>query len=526
VGEGTAPGSRPPATGRPAAIRTWPTAIRTWLAGRSLRFRLIAGLLVLFVLAAAGVAAATSAALQPYLLSRLDQQLGTAGAAFTVGNAPHDGDHDDGPPAASGPVVLASLPQQAGPGTLGLCFSHGRLVSAAVAPSGYSGGPRMPRLTAADISTLQRLPPQTPTSVDLSHLGDYRVIALGHGDTMTVTGLPLSGVQATIRQLQTVEALLFGGAVVVIAVIGTAWVRLSLRPLGRITATAREVAAVPLASGEVELPHRVPDADPRTEVGQLGAAFNRMLGHVEAALTRRHASEDRLRRFAADASHELRTPLAAIRGYAELAHRQPERLPEDVEHALRRVESESARMSALVEDLLLLARLDAGRPLDLEPVDLTRLAIDATSDARVAAPGHKWRLDLPDEPVVVTGDGHRLHQALANLLSNAWTHTPAGTTVTVAVTTAPGAVQLSVTDDGPGIPEEMQPGIFERFVRADESRSRSAGGTGLGLSIVAAVTSAHHGTVSVTSSPGLTRFLLTLPAGREGAEQPTGERQP
>ncbi len=171
--------------------------------------------------------------------------------------------------------------------------------------------------------------------------------------------------------------------------------RLSLRPLRRVAATATRVTELPLASGEVTLPERVPDADPRTEVGQVGSAFNRMLGHVESALARRAASEARLRRFAADASHELRTPLAAIRGYAELARRHPGPVPADIAHALSRVESESARMSVLVDELLLLAQLDAGRPLANEPVDLTRLAIDATSDARAAAPDHRWLLELP-----------------------------------------------------------------------------------------------------------------------------------
>ena len=197
---------------------------------------------------------------------------------------------------------------------------------------------------------------------------------------------------------------------------------------------------LPLDSGEVSLPAGVPDTDPRTEVGQVGAAFNRMLLHVERALGRRAASEARLRRFAADASHELRTPLSAIRGYAELALRHHGPVPEDVTHALSRVQSESARMSVLVDDLLLLARLDAGRPLEREPVDLSRLAIDVTSDARVARREHHWRLDLPSDPVLVRGDEHRLHQVLANLMSNAGKHTPPGSTVSVAlrVDEAPG----------------------------------------------------------------------------------------
>ena len=227
---------------------------------------------------------------------------------------------------------------------------------------------------------------------------------------------------------------MYAAVLVLALVLGTGMVQLSLRPLRRVAATATKVTELPLDSGEVTLPAGVPDSDPRTEVGRVGAAFNRMLFHVERALGRRAASEARLRRFAADASHELRTPLSAIRGYAELALRHPGPVPEDVTHALRRVESESARMTVLVDDLLLLARLDAGRPLEREPVDLSRLAIETTSDARVARGDHRWRLDLPDEPVLVEGDEHRLHQVLANLLSNAGKHTPPGSTVSVALT--------------------------------------------------------------------------------------------
>ena len=321
--------------------------------------------------------------------------------------------------------------------------------------------------------------------------------------------------------------------------------RLSLRPLRRVAATATRVTELPLDSGEVTLPAGVPDTDPRTEVGQVGAAFNRMLCHVERALGRRAASEARLRRFAADASHELRTPLSAIRGYAELALRHRGPVPEDVTHALSRVQSESARMSVLVDDLLLLARLDAGRPLEREPVDLSRLAIDVTSDARVARREHRWRLDLPDDPVMVRGDEHRLHQVLANLMSNAGKHTPPGSTVSVAlarrgalartrrwrrtpavlergVPPAAPRVELSITDDGPGIPPELLPDLFERFTRADTSRARdldAAGkSTGLGLAIVDAVVAAHGGSITVTSRPGRTRFAIYLPLLPEPAD--------
>jgi two-component system, OmpR family, sensor kinase len=502
-------------------------ASASWLVGRTLRTRLIAGLLALFTLASIGVALATPAALQPYLLNRLDQQLSAAGTAFNANNPPRGGPGGPGEPGGSDPgqITQASAPKLAhqSPGTLGVCIYSGTVTTAAVVTD-YAGKTSSPRLSKADIAELRGLRPGRLTSVDLAGLGSYRVLAHRQGNVLDITGLPLAGVRETIMHLQLIEIIVFGAALLVIGMAGTGWIRLTLRPLTQMTATAAEVTELPLASGAVELPHRVADADPRTEVGQLGAAFNRMLGHVESALARRHASEDRLRSFAADASHELRTPLAAIRGYAELARRYPGALPEEVAHALGRVESESARMSALVEDLLLLARLDAGRPLEREPVDLTRLAIDATSDARVAGVtgrDHRWQLELPDGVVQVIGDESRLHQVLANLLSNARTHTPAGTTVTVALRSArdlAGAAasgvhaELSVTDDGPGIPAELLPGLFERFVRGDTSRSRAAGSTGLGLAIVDAVIAAHGGTVSVTSQPGRTRFVITLPA--------------
>ena len=347
-----------------------------------------------------------------------------------------------------------------------------------------------------------------------------------------ITGLPLSALDDQLGDVAIAEIAVFGVVLVLAGVLGFLWVRFSLRPLRRVAITATQVANLPLESGEVSLPAGVPDTDPGTETGQVGLAFNRMLGHVETALRRRAASESRLRRFAADASHELRTPLAAIRGYAELALRHPGDAPEPVTHALGRVLSESTRMSVLVDDLLLLARLDAGRPLSSAPVDMTRLAIDATSDAQVARPGHRWVLELPDDPELVLGDEHRLRQVLANLLSNAGRHTPDGTTVTVRVSgalpdgepgngpesashgslPAPPRLVISVTDDGPGIPAALLPDLFERFTRADTSRSHAtnASSTGLGLAIVDAVVTAHHGAVLVTSRPGMTRFTITL----------------
>jgi two-component system OmpR family sensor kinase len=253
------------------------------------------------------------------------------------------------------------------------------------------------------------------------------------------------------------------------------------------------------------------DTDPHTEVGQVGAALNRLLDHVEDSLAARHASETQARQFVADASHELRTPVTSIRGYAELVRRQGSAVPEDVAQALRRVEGEAVRMSDLVDDLLLLARLDAGRELAGEPVDLTALVLDVVSDAHAAGPDHRWRVDLPAAAVQVVGDESRLHQVLANLLANVRTHTPPGTTAVTRLRAEDGAAVLEVVDDGPGIPPELLGSVFERFARGDSSRSRNAGSTGLGLAIVEAVVTGHGGTLMVTSEPGRTAFTVRLP---------------
>ncbi len=311
--------------------------------------------------------------------------------------------------------------------------------------------------------------------------------------------------------------LVVGGTViglVLVGVGGTIVIRRSLAPLDRVAATARRVSDLKLDSGHVALAERVPaaDADPHTEVGQVGLALNTMLDNVESALLARQASETQVRQFVADASHELRTPLASIRGYAELTRRETDPVPPTVTHAIGRVESEALRMQELVEDLLLLARLDSGRPLAREPVDLSLLAVNAVSDAHAASPDHTWELDLPEDPVEVPGDQARLHQILANLLANARTHTPAGTKVVTKVRPEGPLVRVSVTDDGPGVPVALQPKIFERFTRGDDARVRANGSTGLGLSIVAAVGQAHGGRVEVSSRPGATTFSVLLPA--------------
>jgi two-component system OmpR family sensor kinase len=445
---------------------------------------------------------ATELALRGFLMHQVDNQLSAAGLRSTQA-APHGGRTPDGTPPDFPPTTGQ------GAGTL-----QAHLIDGSVDRASVVLGDALPE---ADYPVLTALPADgRPRTRQIGDLGSYRLVAsrVADGDVV-VTGLPLGDLESTLTDLGLVEAGITLLGLLLTGLAGALIVRRSLRPLTRVAATAARVAELPLDRGEVALSVRVPDVDtdPGTEVGQVGAALNRMLGHVGAALAARHASETRVRQFLADASHELRTPLAAIRGYAELVRRFDSGVPDDVAHAMRRVDSESTRMTALVEDMLLLARLDSGRPLSTGPVDLSRLVVDAVSDAHVAGPGHHWRMELPDEPVTVPGDPARLHQVLANLLANARTHTPAGTTVTVSlVAPADGTAVLRVADDGPGIPAALLPDVFDRFARADTSRSRAAGSTGLGLSIVDAVAQAHGGRVEVASRPGRTVLTVTLPA--------------
>jgi two-component system OmpR family sensor kinase len=467
-----------------------------------LRTRLLAAVIGLLAVVCLIVGVATEFALHGFLMHQVDGQLADA-SHRTVGAFEHGLRLPDGRPPQP-PVPIGQ-----GAGTLQAHLVNGQVQDASV----VLGAP----LPAADYPVLQRLPvDERPYTRDLAGLGSYRLEAARAADgDVLITGLPLADVRSTLLGQGLVEGGVALAGLLVTGLAGAVIVRRSLRPLNRVAATATRVAELPLDRGEVALSVRVPaiDTDAGTEVGQVGAALNRMLGHIAAALSARQASETRVRQFVADASHELRTPLAAIRGYAELTLRANGRVPDDVAHALRRVESESTRMTALVEDMLLLARLDSGRPLASDPVELTQLVIDAVSDAHVAGPEHIWRLNLPDEPVTVTGDDARLHQVLANLLANARAHTPAGTTVTVTLSRpVPGLVALSVADNGPGMPESLLPNVFDRFARADNSRSRAVGSTGLGLSIVAAVVQAHGGTVRVDSQPGRTVFTVALPA--------------
>jgi len=366
-------------------------------------------------------------------------------------------------------------------------------------------------------------------TVELPGLGWYRMVSQpGDGDEILVTGVSRTPAwNAMVRETIVVSAMT-AIALLVTALSTVAIVRFALRPLRRVSATAAEVATLPLDRDNYAITPRVPsrDTDPRTEVGLVGDTLNRLLDHVERALADVAASDRRMRQFITDASHELRTPLAAINGYAELTRQDSSVLPETTEYSLARIEAEAQRMSSLVADLLLLARLDEGHDLESTTVGLTDVVADAVNDAKVSAPMHHWLMNVPDEEVWVRGDRTRLHQTLAVLLSNARVHTPEGTTVTTTVATGraddgKAYVEVTVSDDGPGIDSELLPHLFERFVRADKSRSREAGSFGLGLSIAASIVEAHGGTIEARSDSGRTAFSVRLPTVAAAAQHAT-----
>ncbi|MET7618848.1 HAMP domain-containing sensor histidine kinase [Streptomyces sp. NPDC005408] len=483
----------------------------------SLRTRLVVSAVALIAVVSAVIGTVTTIAYRTYLYGQLDTQLGTVGMRAS------------GPPGPIEDRPLAGMPSEREPlgfvtgagtpvGTVGAQLATSGKVVLAVAsiePKTDALGPRQSPLTEAQSKALAQVPRDgRPHTQGLPGRGDYRVEYVTGVRGSYLVGVPLSDVQDALGTLVLVEVSVTGAGLIAAGIAGAALVGVALRPLRRVAATATRVSELPLHSGEVALHERVPDAeaDPQTEVGQVGAALNRMLGHVGSALAVRQESETRVRQFVADASHELRTPLASIRGYAELTRRGREDVGADTRHALGRIEAEATRMTGLVEDLLLLARLDAGRPLSYESTDLSPLVVDAVGDAQAAGHDHKWRLELPVEPATVLGDSARLHQVLVNLLANARTHTPSGTTVTARVRCGGPNVVLEVEDDGPGIPQDLLPHIFERFARGDASRSRNAGSTGLGLAIVHAVVAAHAGTVGVRSEPGRTVFSVGMPA--------------
>ncbi|MFF2849891.1 sensor histidine kinase [Streptomyces sp. NPDC058001] len=487
---------------------------------RSLRTRLVVGSVALIAVVCAVIGTVTTIALHSHLYEQLDATLDPV-AARAVNPPPKRDARADNPLyfVESGPQELGTLGAVVG--------SDGTVAEGMVSNETQGTGGALEltpdALTPAQGTALNGVPKDGDKhNVDLPGLGEYRVTYAWGKNGAFYVGIPTAKVTNTLNTLVVVEISVTAAGLAAASLAGAAMVGVALRPLRRVAATATRVSELPLHSGEVALHERVPDteADPRTEVGQVGAALNRMLDHVHAALDSRQHSETRVRQFVADASHELRTPLASIRGYAELTRRGREPTGPDTRHALGRIESEANRMTGLVEDLLLLARLDAGRPLEYACADLSPLVVDALSDARAADQDHAWRLDLPSQPQLVLADAARVQQVLVNLLANARTHTPPGTTVTARVHRHGRWVCLDVSDDGPGIPPALLPHVFERFARGDSSRSRVSGSTGLGLAIVQAVTAAHGGGVTVESVPGRTVFTVHLPAYDGGASWP------
>ncbi len=319
-----------------------------------------------------------------------------------------------------------------------------------------------------NLSSVEWVPGEPEIVRLLDSRGEYRTLLVASIEgTQIVVGLPLQEIRSTIARLNIVIIAVVVIVVLVAASIGALLVRYALKPLDRITETASAVTKQPLDRGDVRLALRVPPqyANTESEVGQVGAALNLMLDHVDEAFQSRFESEEKMRQFVADASHELRTPLASIRGYAELTKRGGEKLSKDMKQAVDRIESESIRMTSLVEDLLLLARFDEGHALQMESVDLAQIVRDALSDAYVTSPEHEWGAEGVEEPVLITGDGSAIHQVVVNLLANARVHTPPGTSVEVRVKQSSDKTVLQVEDSGPGIPRDARKKLFERFAR-------------------------------------------------------------
>lgn len=474
----------------------------------TLRRTLVVGTSVLVGLAFLVMSVATVVALRSFTLDRLDQQV-REGLTFAVGRdgsgGPFGGERppqrDAGAPAPRIGTLQAVVDGAGGVLVSEYTRSDGTVVA----------------LTDEQVALLHSAVPtdRTPTTVDLGgDLGAFRVAAAENDGATVFVGSSEADVTATTSAL-TVILVAVSTVTLIVAILGLSlFVRRSLRPLDRVAAVAQRVSTLSLSAGVVDIPDRVAPADTRvdTEVGRVGSSLNDLLGHVQSSLAARQHSEDQLRRFIADASHELRTPLASIRGYAQLSLGEDAPMTPTQARSFDRIESEATRMASLVDDLLLLARLDAGQPLRREEVELTLLAVDAVSDAHAADATHEWRLDVTDDDLIsVTGDGNRLRQVVANLLRNAQTHTPAGTTVTLSLGREGAEAVLRVTDTGPGIDPAVAERLFDRFARGDDSRNRDAGSTGLGLSIAQAITAAHGGSISAQSRPGRTVFEVRLP---------------
>nr|WP_203138966.1 HAMP domain-containing sensor histidine kinase [Microbacterium sp. JZ31] len=415
---------------------------------------------------------------------------------------------------ASGDAAAVLSQNPVAPGTILILETTGGAQSGAY----LDGHFEVQRLSDGQLESLKidRSGEQTLT-LSVDGLGDFRVQVNQIPGGFSAMGMSNTEVRSTVGQLLTTITFTTAAGLFVLGAAITLVIRRGLKPLRAVAETAQRVARQPLDQGVVSIEERVPadQSDPGNEIGQVGAALNTLLDHVDASLHARQRNEERMRTFVADASHELRTPLASIRGYSELSLRDPS-LSETTGQSLERIQAQSIRMTGLVEDLLLLARLDEGQELVYGAVDLTQVALESVADQRVTGPDHTWRLDVAEEPVIVAGDAARLNQVIVNLLANARTHTPAGTTVTVSVRHEGSGSGtrgvLRVHDDGPGIDPALQAELFTRFARGDRSRARATGGTGLGLAIVKAIVEAHHGTISVTSSPGDTTFEVNLPA--------------
>ncbi|MGO1317986.1 MAG: sensor histidine kinase [Cellulomonadaceae bacterium] len=498
----------------------------------TLRRRLVVLVVGLLAVLCVLVGALSYVAVRSSSFAQLDERLSSAAQRAARPAPGPDGTEPPGaapgtdpePGAAPGPVPEPGeqIPNAVSGGTIVV-----RLVADQVVAAGYfdPATGEYEELDAAQSAALTGLAADgSIRTLEVPGVGSVRALAhTGPGGDVVVTAMPTEQVDAAMRDYLTVSVLIGGSVLVAAAVIGTVLVRRALRPLDRVTAAAEQVSRLDLSAGEVaRLPAVVsaPDAD-ATEVGRLAGALNRMLEHVRSALNVRHDSEMQVRRFVADASHELRTPLATVRGYCELVTRSGVPLDAGTQRALERIHAEALRMGGLVEDLLLLARLDEGRAAPRTEVDAVALAVDALGDAHAAGPDHRWRLDVPTTAVVVVGEEDGLRQVLTNLLANIRQHTPPGTTGTVTVRPdLDGSVRIAVHDDGPGIAPELLPRVFGRFTRADGSRNRAAGSTGLGLAIVDAIVRAHAGTVRVTSQPGTTTFEIVLPSVTSTQERP------
>ena len=482
----------------------------------SLRARLIFGLVALAAMGMLLLAAITYAEQRSFLLERVDQQALAAlpAVAYALDSRDVGGPRFGGPGHLRGRRGVDPSQVSLPPGTYGQRRStDGEVLGSVVLTYGQDPPP------APDLP--EQVEPGRLFTVGAQDDADlrYRVAAQVSpaGDGITLAALPLTELDATLDRLLVVETLVIAAVLLALTALSWLLVRVGLMPLDRIADTAGAIAGG-------DLSRRVTPADRRTEVGRLGLALNAMLERLEQAFAEREASQERLRRFIADASHELRTPLASIRGYAELFRMGAITTPEETENAMRRIEGEAARMGVLVEDLLALARLDQVRDAEPEQVDVTALADDMVQDARAMAPDRAVSL-VAEPSAVVLGDGNQLRQVLGNLLRNALAHTPAGTPIDVRVSAGAGIVTVEVRDHGPGLPTADPEVLFERFWRAERGRERGAGGAGLGLAIVAGIVDAHGGRVRAESvEDGGSRFVVELPAVRR-PEQAADEAQ-